>query len=197
MSRDLNKVQIIGRLGGDPEIRFTQAGQPIASLNVATGETWTDKQGQRQERTEWHRVSIFGKLAEIAQQYLRKGSKVYLEGQLKTDKYTDKQGMERYSTKIVLNPFSSNMIMLDGRPPGAGGAPQQGYGGAPQQGYGGAPQQGYGGAPQQGYGGPQQGYGGAPQQGYSAPQSTPTAPTAPVAPDNLDQTPDFDDDIPF
>lgn len=114
MSRSLNKVQIIGNLGKDPDIRSGQNGQLIANFSVATSDSWTDKQGQKQERTEWHSVSLFGKLAEIAQQYLRKGSKVYIEGQLKTDKYTDKQGIERYSTKIVVPPFGGRVIMLDG-----------------------------------------------------------------------------------
>ena len=190
MSRSLNKVQIIGNLGSDPEIRYTQDGRPIASLAVATGETWTDKQGQRQERTEWHRVSVFGKLAEIAQQYLRKGGKIYVEGQLQTDKYTDKQGIERYSTKIVINPFGGQFIMLDGAP--QGGQPGMGYGGAPQ--YAG-PQGGdvsYGGAAQ--YAGPQgSNYAGAPQQQRPPHKKEPAA----VPGDAFDQSPDFDDDIPF
>ena len=193
MSRSLNKVQIIGNLGADPEMRYTQDGLPIAGLRVATSETWTDKQGQRQERTEWHTVSMFGKLASIAQQYLRKGSKVYVEGQLKTEKYTDKQGIERYATKIVINPFGGQLLMLDGAP--QGGQPGMGYGGgAPMPTYAG-PQGGeasYGGSPQ--YGGPQgSNYAGAPQQQRPPRQKEPTA--APE--DAFDQSPDFDDDIPF
>ncbi|MEO5348495.1 MAG: single-stranded DNA-binding protein [Magnetococcus sp. YQC-3] len=145
MSKSLNKVQLIGNLGADPEMRFTQDGRAIASLRLATTDTWTDKQGQRQERTEWHQVSVFGKLAEIAQQYLRKGSKVFVEGQLQTDKYTDKQGIERYTTKVVLSPYASQMILLD-RP--AGGAPAGGgYGETPA--YAGPPASNYAGAPRQ------------------------------------------------
>ncbi|MBF0461056.1 MAG: single-stranded DNA-binding protein [Magnetococcales bacterium] len=176
MSRHLNKVQLIGLLGADPEMRFTQDGRAIASLRVATSDSWTDKQGQKQERTEWHSVSVFGKLAEIAQQYLRKGSKVYLEGQLQTDKYTDKQGIERYATKVVLSSFSSQMIMLD-RPGGGGGAPAAGAGYGETPAYAGPPNAGYAGAP-----------------AYSkpAPQSAP-----PPAAEHFDQTPEFDDDIPF
>ena len=213
MSRSLNKVQLIGNLGADPEMRFTQDGRPIASLAVATSESWTDKQGQRQERTEWHRVSVFGKLAEIVQQYLRKGSKVFFEGQLQTDKYTDKQGIERYSTKVVINPFGGQMIMLD-RPGGGAGA---GYGGQ-EPAYGGgsavpayAGPQG-GGAPPV-YAGPQGGgappayagsqgsnYAGAPQQQpqqHQPPQQSRQHDPSSGAPDAFDQTPAFDDDIPF
>ncbi|MEO5363270.1 MAG: single-stranded DNA-binding protein [Magnetococcus sp. DMHC-8] len=172
MSKSLNRVQLIGNLGADPEMRFTQDGRAIASLNVATTDAWTDKQGQKQERTEWHRVSVFGKLAEIAQQYLRKGSKVFLEGQLQTEKYTDKQGIERYATKVVLTPFLGQMIMLD-RP--GGGMPGPAYGDTPA------------------YAGPPAGagYAGAPPAQQRAPQQH-----AP-APDHFDQTPEFDDDIPF
>ncbi|MBF0160907.1 MAG: single-stranded DNA-binding protein [Magnetococcales bacterium] len=173
MSKSLNRVQLIGNLGADPEIRFTQDGRAIASLNLATADSWTDKQGQKQERTEWHRVTMFGKLAEIAQQYLRKGSKVYVEGQLQTEKYTDKQGIERYSTKIVLTPFVGQMIMLDSKP-GGGGMPGAPYGETPA--YAGPPGAHYGGAPQ------------SSRAAYQGP---------PVAPENVDQTPEFDDDIPF
>ena len=192
MSRSLNKVQIIGRLGADPDIRFTQDGRPVAGLKVATSETWNDKQGQRQERTEWHSVSLFGKLAEIAQQYLRKGSRVYIEGQLKTEKWTDKTGADRYTTKIVIPPFNGQMLMLDPRPGGDGGS--AGYGGSSGQGYG-------GGAPQvPAYAGPQgSNYVGAPQQQPQPSSYQQPAPQkqAPASPDPLDQTPEFDDDIPF
>ena len=98
---NLNKVLIIGRLGKDPEIRYTAGGTAIAKLSVATSEKWTDQQGQKQERTEWHRVSMFGKLAEIASQYLKKGSLVYVEGRLQTSEYQDQQGIKRWSTEIV------------------------------------------------------------------------------------------------
>lgn len=99
----LNKVMIIGRLGKDPEVRYTASGTAIAKLSVATSEKWTDQQGQKQERTEWHRISMFGKLAEIASQYLKKGSLVYVEGRLQTSEYQDQQGIKRWSTEIVAN----------------------------------------------------------------------------------------------
>ena len=102
MSRGINKVILVGNLGADPEVRYTAGGTAIASLSIATSEQWTDKQsGQKQERTEWHRVKLFGRLAEIAGEYLKKGRQVYVEGSLRTDKYTDKQGVERYSTDII------------------------------------------------------------------------------------------------
>ncbi|MBF0260950.1 MAG: single-stranded DNA-binding protein [Magnetococcales bacterium] len=129
MSRSLNKVQLIGNLGSDPEVRFTQDGRPIANLRIATSESWKDQQGQMQEKTEWHRVVMFGKLAEIAQQYLRKGSKVYIEGQLQTRKWTDNQNQERYTTEVVLQPYNGQMVMLDSRPAGMGPQAGSGYGG--------------------------------------------------------------------
>ncbi len=110
----LNKVLLIGNLGKDPEIRYMPSGDAIANLTVATSETWKDKSGEKQEKTEWHRVSMFGRLAEIAGEYLKKGSSVYIEGRIQTRKYTDKEGQERYSTEIVAN----EMKMLGGR--GAG-----------------------------------------------------------------------------
>lgn len=111
MSRGINKVILVGSLGADPEVRYTAGGTAIASLSVATSEQWTDKQsGQKQERTEWHRVKLFGRLAEIAGEYLKKGRQVYIEGSLRTDKYTDKQGIERYTTDII----ASEMQMLGG-----------------------------------------------------------------------------------
>lgn len=109
--RGINKVIIVGTLGNDPETRYTGDGKAIASVSVATSEQWTDKAtGQKQERTEWHRVKFFGRLAEIAAQYLKKGSSVYVEGSLRIDKYTDKQGVERYTTDIIAN----EMQMLGG-----------------------------------------------------------------------------------
>ena len=111
MARGINKVILVGNLGADPEVRYTAGGTAIASLSVATSEQWTDKQsGQKQERTEWHRVKLFGRLAEIAGEYLKKGRQVYVEGSLRTDKYTDKQGVERYSTEII----ASDLQMLGG-----------------------------------------------------------------------------------
>lgn len=123
MSGSVNKVILIGNLGADPEIRRTQDGRPIANLRVATTETWRDKNsGERRERTEWHRVVIFSEgLCKIAEQYLRKGSKVYLEGQIQTRKWEDQSGQERYSTEVVLQGFNSTLTMLDTRASGGGG----------------------------------------------------------------------------
>lgn len=117
MARGINKVILVGTLGADPEARYPSGGgggTTITSVRLATNESWTDKQGQKQERTEWHRVKFFGKLAEIAAEYLRKGSQVYVEGSLRTDKYTDRDGNERYSTDII----ASEMQMLGGRSQG-------------------------------------------------------------------------------
>ncbi len=111
-SRGLNKVMIIGNLGAEPEIRFTAGGSPIANFSIATSETWRDKQsGEQQEKTEWHRVVIFGKLAEIVQQYVHKGSKIYIEGRLQTNKWQDKSGQDRYTPEIIAN----EMQMLDSK----------------------------------------------------------------------------------
>jgi single-strand DNA-binding protein len=121
MARGINKVILIGNLGADPETRAMPSGSQVANLRIATSESWRDKQtGEQQERTEWHRVAMFGRLAEIAAEYLRKGSQVYIEGSLRTRKWQDKQGNERYSTEIIGN----EMQMLGGRGgAGAGGAP--------------------------------------------------------------------------
>lgn len=129
-SRGLNKVMIIGNLGNEPEVRFTASGSPIANVSIATSDTWRDKQtGEQQERTEWHRVVFFSRLAEIVQQYLHKGSKIYVEGRLQTRSWDDKDGQKRYTTEIIAN----EMQMLDSRGGGAANfesaAPQQ----APQQ----------------------------------------------------------------
>ncbi len=117
MAGSVNKVILIGNLGADPEIRHTQDGRPIVNLRVATSDSWRDKAtGERREKTEWHRVVIFNEgLARIAEQYLRKGSKVYLEGSLQTRKWEDQSGQERYSTEVVLQGFNSSLTMLDGR----------------------------------------------------------------------------------
>src|SRR5215475_9710750 len=124
MAGSVNKVILIGNLGKDPEIRRTQDGRPIASLSVATSETWRDRAtGERKEKTEWHRVVIFNEgLAKVVEQYLKKGAKVYIEGQLQTRKYTDQSGVEKYSTEVVLQNFNSNLTMLDGRGGGSAGA---------------------------------------------------------------------------
>jgi single-strand DNA-binding protein len=127
MAGSVNKVILIGNLGADPEIRRTQDGRPIANLRLATSESWRDKAtGERKEKTEWHRVVIFNEgLAKVAEQYLKKGAKVYLEGQLQTRKWTDQQGVEKYSTEVVLQGFNSALTMLD-RAGGGGGSSESG-----------------------------------------------------------------------
>ena len=116
----LNKVQLIGNLGSDPEIRYTQAGEPIANFSLATSEKWTGKDGQKQERTAWHRVEIFGKVAQIARDYCKKGSKVYVEGSIFYDEWTDKDGNKRNTTKIRLSGFNSKLLLLGSKDHGAG-----------------------------------------------------------------------------
>jgi single-strand DNA-binding protein len=135
MAGSVNKVILVGNLGRDPEIRSTQDGMRIANLNLATSENWRDRaSGERKERTEWHRVVIFNeRLAEVAEKYLRKGSKVYVEGQLQTRKWTDQQGQERYSTEVVLTRFKGELTMLDGA--GGSGAGRSGGAGAMEGGY--------------------------------------------------------------
>lgn len=171
MARGINKVIIVGNLGADPETRYTGSGTAITSLRIATSEQWTDKQsGERQERTEWHRVKLFGKLAEIAGEYLKKGRQVYIEGSLRTDKYTDKDGVERYSTDIIAN----EMQMLGGQGgEGGGGGFQR------ERPQGGQRPQGGGNYGNSNYGNPSRG-GGAP------------APSAPAGNGGFE-----DDDIPF
>jgi len=186
MARGINKVIIVGNLGGDPEVRYMPSGNAVTNVTIATSETWKDKQsGQNQERTEWHRVVFFNRLAEIAGEYLRKGGKVYVEGSLRTRKWQGQDGQDRYTTEIV----ASEMQMLDSRGGMDGGYQQQGggYQQAPQQ------QQSYqqapAAAPQQPMGAQQQSYG---QPAPAAPQQQPQA--APQAAPSFD---DFDDDIPF
>jgi single-strand DNA-binding protein len=119
MARGINKVILVGNLGADPETRYTASGAAITSIRIATSESWTDKtSGEKQERTEWHSITFFGKLAEIAGEYLRKGSQVYVEGRLQTDKWQDKDGNDRYTTKVIAN----DMQMLGGRGGESGGA---------------------------------------------------------------------------
>ena len=122
MAGSVNKVILVGNLGADPEVRNLPSGGKVVNLSVATTENWRDRNsGERKERTEWHRVVIFSEgLAKVAEQYLRKGSKVYLEGQLQTRKWQDQQGQDRYSTEVVLQNFNSNLTMLDGRGEGEG-----------------------------------------------------------------------------
>ena len=171
MARGINKVILVGNLGADPEVRYSAGGTAITSLRIATSESWMDKQsGERQERTEWHRVKLFGRLAEIAGEYLKKGRQVYIEGSLRTDKYTDKDGIERYSTDIIAN----EMQMLGGGGEGGG----SGGGFQRERPQGGQRPQGGG-----NYGG---GYGNQPRGG-SAP-----APSAPANNGGFE-----DDDIPF
>ncbi|WP_132311244.1 single-stranded DNA-binding protein [Martelella mediterranea] len=153
MAGSVNKVILVGNLGADPEIRRTQDGRPIANLRVATSESWRDRNsGERKERTEWHRVVIFNEgLCKIAEQYLRKGSKVYIEGQLQTRKWTDQGGQDRYSTEVVLQGFNSSLTMLDGRGEGGGGG--QSFGGGQSGGNLGGGYDDYGSQPSSGGGG--------------------------------------------
>jgi single-strand DNA-binding protein len=129
MAGSVNKVILIGNLGRDPEVRQFQNGGKVCNLRIATSETWKDRNtGERRERTEWHSVAIFSEpLARVAEQYLRKGSKVYIEGQLETRKWQDQSGQDRYTTEVVLRPYRSELTMLDGRGEGGGGG--GGYGG--------------------------------------------------------------------
>ena len=150
MAGSLNKVMLIGNLGADPEIRSFQNGGKVANLRIATSETWKDKNtGERQERTEWHTVAIFSEgLVGVVERFLRKGSKVYVEGQLQTRKWQDQSGNDRYSTEVVLQGFGGNLTMLDGRDGGGGGGGGN-YGGGSSGGY----DQGYDSGPSQDQGG--------------------------------------------
>ncbi len=134
MAGSVNKVILVGNLGKDPEVRRMQDGRPVVNMSVATSESWRDKAtGERKEKTEWHRVVIFNEgLAKIAEQYLKKGAKVYLEGALQTRKWTDQQGVEKYSTEVVLQGFNSALTMLDRAGGGAGGSGDFGGGGDSQ-----------------------------------------------------------------
>src|SRR5712671_5351579 len=127
MAGSVNKVILVGNLGRDPEVRSTQDGAKVANLSLATSENWKDKNsGERREKTEWHRVAIFNeRLVDVAEKYLKKGSKVYIEGQLQTRKWTDQSGQERYTTEVVLQRFRGELTMLDGAR-GAGGPPAEG-----------------------------------------------------------------------
>jgi single-strand DNA-binding protein len=173
MARGVNKVILVGNLGADPETRAMPSGSTVANLRIATSESWRDKtSGEQQERTEWHRVALFGRLAEIASEYLRKGSQVYIEGSLRTRKWQDKQGNERFSTEIVGN----ELQMLGGRGGGAGGG-GGGGGSGPSHGGGGA------------------GGGGGSGGGRSAPADPYPEYAGPSGPSG--EKDDFDDDIPF
>ena len=190
-SRGINKVILIGNLGQDPEVRYMPSGGAVTNITLATSETWRDKQtGEQKERTEWHRVVFMGKLAEVAGEYLKKGSQVYVEGKLQTRKWQDQSGQERYTTEVLVDSFTGVMQMLGGRPQGGQGMGQN-MGG--QQGGWGQPQQ----AMQQPMN--QQRSAAAPQQnmqqqgGYGRPAQQPQS-----APPVYNEPPmDFDDDIPF
>ena len=119
----VNKAILIGNLGRDPEIRYTQSGDPIANFSLATNESWTDRSGQKQERTEWHRVEVFGKTAQVVRDYVTKGRSVYIEGTIRYDEWTDKDGNKRNTTKIRVSGPNSRLVMLGGRGDGGGGRP--------------------------------------------------------------------------
>ena len=144
MAGSVNKVIIVGNLGRDPEVRTFQNGGKVCNLRIATSENWKDKStGERRERTEWHSVAIFQEgLVRVAEQYLRKGSKVYIEGQLQTRKWQDQSGNDRYSTEVVLQGFGGTLVMLDGRDGGSGGGGGGGYSDDRSGGYGGGQQGG-------------------------------------------------------
>lgn len=176
MAGSVNKVILVGNLGNDPEVRYSQSGSAITTISVATSESWKDKDGNQQERTEWHRVKFFGRLAEIAGEYLKKGRQVYIEGSLRTEKYQDKQtGQDRYSTDIIAN----EMQMLGGNPGMGEGGGERSERPARSGGGGGYGNRGGGGGG--GYGGGQRGGG----------NNNPP----PAQPQNNDPFPD--DDIPF
>ena len=178
MAGSVNKVILIGNLGKDPEIRRTQDGRPIANLNIATTDSWRDKNsGEKKEKTEWHRVVIFNEgLCKVAEQYLKKGAKVYIEGSLQTRKWQDQSGAEKYTTEIVVQNFSHTLTMLDGRP-GAGGMQDGG-----QADYGSSTADGYGAPVSSGTG------------GYSPPRTAPKGSGGPAKP-SFDKA--LDDEIPF
>lgn len=132
----VNKVILLGNLGKDPEIRYTQGGDPIANFSLATSENWTDKSGQKQERTEWHRVEVFGKVAQVVRDYCQKGKQVYIEGSIRYDEWTDKEGNKRYMTKIRIAGPNSRLVLLGSRRDGdsGGGSGGGGGGGRPSDG---------------------------------------------------------------
>lgn len=199
MSGSINKVILVGNLGADPEVRRTQDGRPIVNLNIATSESWRDRNtGERREKTEWHRVVIFSEgLAKVAEQYLKKGSKVYLEGQLQTRSWEDQQGQKRYSTEVVLQGFNSNLTMLDG-PSGRGGAGGGGgdFGGGDDfgGGYGGG---GSGGGAGGGFGGGRGGSGGGFGGGSGGARAAGGSGGGRSGGYNPPPASDIDDEIPF
>ena len=168
MAGSVNKVILVGNLGRDPDVRTMQNGGKVVNLSLATSETWKDRDGNRQEKTEWHRVVIFNeRLGEVAERYLKKGSTIYIEGSLQTRKWTDQSGQEKYTTEVVLQRFRGELTMLGGRNEGGSGG---GYGGSQGGGY-----------DDGGYGGGSGGSGGGGQTGGSGP----------------DYSQDLDDEIPF
>lgn len=189
MAGSVNKVILVGNLGRDPESRSFANGGKVVNLRVATSEQWKDRNtGERRDKTEWHSVAIFNEnLANVAERYLRKGSKVYLEGQLQTRKWTDQAGVEKYSTEVVLQGFNAVMVMLDG--PGGGGGDRGGMGGgagAGASGGGWGDDDGYGSGA--GFGG---GGGGSGRGGMGAPATGPSRKSDPF------DVGDLDDDVPF
>lgn len=182
-TKGVNKVILVGNLGNDPEVRYMPNGNAVANLSLATSESWKDQQGQVQERTEWHRLTMYRRLAEIAGEYLRKGSQIYVEGKLQTRKWQDQSGQDRYTTEIIVD----QMQMLGGRQQDG----NMGGGGGYQQ----RPQQNQGGYQQQG-GGYQQQQGGGYQQQQPAAQQAPAQQPA-QKPPMAEPDFDFDDDIPF
>ncbi|QDJ10046.1 Single-strand DNA binding protein [Roseomonas mucosa] len=179
MAGSVNKVILVGNLGRDPEVRNFQNGGKVVNLRIATSENYKDREGNRQERTEWHSVAIFNeRLGEVAEKYLRKGSTVYIEGKLETRKWQDKDGQDRYTTEIVLRSFGGELTMIGGRASGGEGGEGGGYSGGGGGGFGGGPRAGggeRGGAP----GGRSPSRGGGGGGGWDAPKG------------------DLDDDIPF
>ncbi len=193
-SRGVNKVILVGNLGTDPEVRYMPNGNAVANLSLATSESWKDQQGQMQERTEWHRLTMYRRLAEVAGEYLKKGSQIYVEGKLQTRKWQDQQGQDRYTTEIIVD----QMQMLGGRNEG-GNAGGGGYQQRPQNNQGNQGNQGgYQQQPQQNQGYSNQG--GQQGGGQNRPQNAPAQgnqsggqPKPPMAEPDFD----FDDDIPF
>ncbi len=181
MAGSVNKVILVGNLGKDPEVRNAQDGTKIVNMTLATSETWNDRaSGERKERTEWHRVVIFNdRIADVAERYLKKGAKVYVEGALQTRKWTDKDGQERYTTEVVIGRFNGNLTMLSGR--GEGGGDEMGAGGGGYEDRGGGGGRSYGGGGGGGRGAPSGGGGGRSGGGWDKPKGGS----------------DLDDDIPF
>lgn len=185
-SRGVNKVILVGNLGQDPEIRYMPNGGAVANITLATSESWRDKQtGENREVTEWHRVVLFGKLAEVAGEYLRKGSQIYIEGQLRTRKWQDQSGQDKYTTEVVVN-VGGTLQMLGGRPQNSGQQQYSGNGGQPQQ------------PPHKPEPAPQSNSNGNKGNNKRGPQRNNAAQPAPPQPASQSQPAgEWDDDIPF